>query len=48
MKPYRTFNDRDATHPDGKPEPKGKCHAQRRRGKKSSRQEGKKASKDQE
>lgn len=42
MKPYRTFNDRDVSHQGGKPEPKGKCPNQRRQGRKSSRQEGKK------
>lgn len=48
MKPYRTFNDRDAAHPNGKPEPKGKCEAERRQGKKSSRQEGKELTKEED
>ena len=43
MKAYRTFHDRDASHPDGKPEPRRHCKAERKQGRKACRRRGKKA-----
>ena len=40
MKAYRRHHPRDASHPDGKPEPRRHCKAERRQGRAASRAAG--------